>query len=213
GRGAGLGRGVAQLEDRPHLAAGLGDEAERHDDLRAHLADELLDAGVPLRILRRLAADALALGEVLVRPHVDDLVERPDLRVPEREQLRVLLAVLVRLAETLLDLGQAAWSDLIGADLVDHAVSFRNASSPHPRTPHESAKPTGAPAQRQPVDGIGLWTRSESLGSLEWPRRWDSRTSRAWFRDRRASFVPSRFSSIAAPSTACCHRRTGARSS
>src|SRR5207244_1731739 len=104
---------------------------------------------------------------ILVWPHVNDLVEWPDLRVPERKQLRVLLAVLVRLAETLLDLGQAAWSDAIGADLVDHAVSFRNASSPHPRTPHESAKPTGAPAQRQPVDGIGLWTRSESLGSLD----------------------------------------------
>src|SRR6267143_4589723 len=122
GQHARLERVVAQLEDRAELAApDLGHELERHDDLGVHLADELLDAGVPLRVLRRLAADALTLAQILVRPHVDDLVEWPDLRVPEREQLRVLLAILVRLAETLLDLGQAAWSDAIGTDLVDHA--------------------------------------------------------------------------------------------
>src|SRR5207245_8011982 len=110
-----LERVVAQLEDRPHLAAGLGDEVEGHDDLRAHLPDEFLDTGVPLRILGRLATDALALGVVPVRPHVDDLVERSDLRVPEGEQLRVLLAVLVGLAEALLDLGQAAGGDRLVA--------------------------------------------------------------------------------------------------
>src|SRR5437899_7233477 len=116
-----LERVVAQLEDRPHLAAGLGDEVEGHDDLRAHLPEEFLDTGVPLRIIGRLATDALALGVIPVRPHVDDLVERSDLRVPEGEQLRVLLAVLVGLAEALLDLRQAAGGDAIGADLVDHA--------------------------------------------------------------------------------------------
>jgi len=62
-----------------------------------------------------------ALGEITVAPHVDDLVERPDLGVPEGGQLGVLLAVLVALAESLLDLGQASRGDAIRPDLVDHA--------------------------------------------------------------------------------------------
>jgi hypothetical protein len=39
------------------------------------------------------------LADVLVGPHVDDLVQRPDLGVPERGQGRDLLALLVGLAE------------------------------------------------------------------------------------------------------------------
>ena len=68
----------------------------------------------------RLAANARAIGEILVPPDVDDLVERSDLGVQERRELGVFLAVLVGVAETLLDLGEAAWSDLVGADLVNH---------------------------------------------------------------------------------------------
>src|SRR5213594_3725096 len=121
GQRTGLQRVVTQLEDRPDLpGADLGHEPERNDDLRAHRADELANLGRPVRVLRRLAPDARALGEVPVPPDVDDLVEGPDLRVPEGGQRGVLLAVLVGLAEALLDLGQAAWGDPIGSDLVDH---------------------------------------------------------------------------------------------
>src|SRR5262249_49702428 len=94
-----LQRVVADLKDRAH-APGLRRryEVERRNHLRAHGADELLDLRRPVRILRRLGADARALREVLVPPNVDDLVERPDLRVQEGRQRGVLLALLVRLA-------------------------------------------------------------------------------------------------------------------
>src|SRR5437870_2491457 len=74
----------------------------------------------PVRVLRRFAPDPRALGEVPVPPDVDDLVEGPDLRVPEGGQRGVLLPVLVGLAVALLDLGQAAGGDPVGSDLVDH---------------------------------------------------------------------------------------------
>src|SRR5207249_10132473 len=53
----------------------------------------------------------------------DDLVEGPDLGVEEAGELRVLLPIVVRLGETLLDLGQASGLDLVGPDLVDHAAT------------------------------------------------------------------------------------------
>src|SRR4029450_6575956 len=60
-QGAGLQRVVAELVDRAQLAGmRLGDERERHDDLRAHLTDELLDLRRPVGLLRGLAADARA---------------------------------------------------------------------------------------------------------------------------------------------------------
>jgi hypothetical protein len=46
---------------------------------------------------------------------------RADLRVQEGRQLGVLLAVLVGLAEALLDLGQATRLQTVGANLVEHA--------------------------------------------------------------------------------------------
>src|SRR5207245_9729020 len=97
----------------------LGNERERHDDLGAHLTDELLDLRRPVRLLRGLAADARTIGEILVSPDVDDLVEWPDLGVQERRELRILLPVLVSVAEALLDLSQAAGRDLVGVDLVN----------------------------------------------------------------------------------------------
>src|SRR5207247_9962369 len=110
-----------QRADTPHLpGADLWYQHERNDDLRAHRADDLANLGRPVRVLRRLAPDARALAEVPVPPDVDDLVEGSDLRVPEGGQRGVLLAVLVGLAEALLDLGQAARGDPIGSDLVDH---------------------------------------------------------------------------------------------
>ena len=94
----------------------------------APLAVAVLDAGGHLKafaredgagILRPQIATGKAwgaLGEIPVAPHVDDLVQRPDLGVPERGQLRVLLAVLVGLAVALLDLGQTPRCDAVRAD-------------------------------------------------------------------------------------------------
>src|SRR5439155_20091067 len=96
---------------------------ERDEDFRLHGADEFRNLRWPVRILGRLASDPRALGEIPVGPDVDDLVQRPDLGVQEGGQLRVLLAVLVALPETLLDLGQAPGRDAVGADLVDHGAA------------------------------------------------------------------------------------------
>ncbi|MNC88118.1 hypothetical protein D3C83_39050 [compost metagenome] len=51
---------------------------------------------------------------------MDDLVERPDLGVPERGELGVLLAEFVGLAEALLDFGQAVRLQIVGSEFVDH---------------------------------------------------------------------------------------------
>src|SRR5581483_1762630 len=116
------GQAVApDLEDRADRPRGdVGHERERVQHLHALVHDELADLGRPVGVLGRLGADARPLGQVLVAPHVDDLVERPDLGVPEGGQRRVLLAVLVGLSVALLDLGQAAGLERVGAELVDH---------------------------------------------------------------------------------------------
>ena len=107
-----LDRVIAQLVDRAQLAGvRLRDEREQDDDLGAHLTDELLDLRRPVRFFRRLAPHPRAIGKVLVPPDVDDLVEQPHLDVQERRQLGIFLAVLVGVAEALLDLGQATRSD------------------------------------------------------------------------------------------------------
>src|SRR5205823_1124808 len=96
GRRTGLERIRAQLEEGAHLPrTHLGYEREWIDDLRAHGANEVADLGRPARMLDRLGADARALGEVAVRPDVDDFVQRADLRVPEGSELGELLTVLV----------------------------------------------------------------------------------------------------------------------
>src|SRR5262249_47832440 len=102
-----------------------------------HSTPVLAERSRPARILRGSGADARALREILVPPDVDDLVERPDLRVQESRERGVLLAALVRLAVPLLDLSQATGHDTVGADLVDHALSFQtpNCSRPPMRRP------------------------------------------------------------------------------
>src|ERR1700758_5701946 len=61
------------------------------------------DAGLrgPLAALARLLADAHALVEVLVGPHVDPLVQPAELRAPADDQGRELLALGHRLAPRL----------------------------------------------------------------------------------------------------------------
>src|SRR4030095_3085157 len=111
----------AHLEDRPHRARGdLGNEGERCDELNILVEDEFPDLGRPVRILHRLGANAGALGQVGIGPHLNDFVEGADLRVPERGEGRVLLAVLVRLGIALLDLSQATGLQGVGPELIDH---------------------------------------------------------------------------------------------
>src|SRR5262249_17426999 len=72
-------------------------------------------------------ADLVALGEVLVAPDVDDLIERPDLGVPERSQLGILLPGLVGFAEALLDFGDRVRLYAVSPDLIEHgALIFRS---------------------------------------------------------------------------------------
>jgi hypothetical protein len=116
----------AHLEERP-LFSGLqlGRELELVEDVRALPHHEFRGIGRPLAgaFLDRGVADLPALLEVLVRPHVDDLVQRPDLGVPIGGELRVFLAVLVGLPEALLHLGQRLRLDVVGSHLVDHGCS------------------------------------------------------------------------------------------
>src|SRR5258705_1894162 len=112
------------LEDRAQRARrDVGDEGQRRQDLHVLVDDEVTDLGGPVRILGGLGPDARALGEILVAPHMDDLVERADLGAPEGGERRVLLAVLVGLAVALLHLGQAAGLERVGPELVDHRRS------------------------------------------------------------------------------------------
>src|SRR5581483_12395625 len=97
----------------------------------------------PGAVLQGLGADARALGEVLVRPHVDDLVERADLGVPEGRERRVLLAVLVRLAEPLLHFAEAAGGDAIRPNLVDHGRLLSRGSRSRGRGTRASRRVTG----------------------------------------------------------------------
>jgi hypothetical protein len=60
------------------------------------------------------------VGEIVVVPDVDDLVEGADLGVEEAGQLGVLLAVLVGLPRTASPPRQASGLDLVGADPVDY---------------------------------------------------------------------------------------------
>src|SRR5262249_57881208 len=76
-------------------------------------------------------ADAGTLREIGVRPHLHDLVEGANLRVPERGEGRVLLAVLVGFAVALLDLGQAARLEGVGPDLVDHGRASIRVTGEH----------------------------------------------------------------------------------
>src|SRR5687767_12243296 len=79
----------ADLEVRPDLARlDVWSEAERNQDVGLLTLDELSDLRRPDAVLHRGGTDLVALGQVLVAPDVNDLVERSDLGVPERGQLR-----------------------------------------------------------------------------------------------------------------------------
>lgn len=117
----------AHLEVRAVLAARQRGRARpRHHDVGAHIHDVLARLRRPLARGDRLGADAVAFLEVLVWPDVDDLVQRPDLGVPERGQRRQRLAVLDRRGPALEHLGQRAGLEVVGAHFVDHGVLSGN---------------------------------------------------------------------------------------
>src|SRR5262249_32019254 len=111
-----------------------------------------------------LRADAGPFGQIPVWPHLHDLVEGTDLRVPEGRKGRVLLPVLVRLAIALLDLGQAAGLERVGADLVDHGQDLHSGDGSTARLdgrqngPKEATRQGPCPGRRaaRDYDGLGV---------------------------------------------------------
>jgi hypothetical protein len=80
--------------------------------------------------------------EIFVWPHVHDLVERAEVRVPEGAELGMLLAKRLALREAILELGHGSGAQGIGANFVDHLIlllldSFIGAPRPagEPRRP------------------------------------------------------------------------------
>src|SRR5215207_1404931 len=109
GYGAGAVGVGAELVDAAMLAR-LEVRRERRgmEDLALHLQDVVGDLGRPHAGPDRLGADVVAFVDVLVRPDMDDLVERADLGAPEAAEARQLGARRHACAEQLLDLGDAA---------------------------------------------------------------------------------------------------------
>src|SRR5207244_4374399 len=117
----------------PHLVEVAGTEiaaAERlHEGRRDHDVGLLLDDQItPARqllkilVLRHRVAHRGAVLQVLVRPDVDDLVERAEVGVPEGTELRVLLAQRLPLREAVLELGHGSGAQRVGANFVDHRL-------------------------------------------------------------------------------------------
>src|SRR2546425_5311765 len=115
----------------PHLVEVAGAEiaaAERlHERSRDHDVGLLLDDQItPARqlleilVLRHRVAHRGAVLEVLVRPDVDDLVERAEVGVPEGTELGMLLAERFPLREAILELGHGSGAQGVGANFVDH---------------------------------------------------------------------------------------------
>src|ERR1700730_18600078 len=84
------------------------------------LDDEFTGVGRPALQLLRLGADAGALLEILVRPDMDDPVQRADLGVPEGGEWRQLGAHRQCRAEPLLELGNRPGLQGIGAHFDNH---------------------------------------------------------------------------------------------
>src|SRR5262250_121714 len=99
-------------------------ERRGNHDVGLLLDDQIAATGKLLEILvlRHGVADGGALLQVLVRPDVDDLVERAEVGVPEGTELGMLLAKRLALREAILELGHGSGAQGVGANLVDHAV-------------------------------------------------------------------------------------------
>src|SRR5436309_2925031 len=94
----------------------------RRDEYLALLADdEFAGVGRPARLFCGLFADPGARRHVLIRPDMDDLVQRPDFGVPEGGERRQFRAVRQCLGKALLEFRRGAGVQRIGADLDDHS--------------------------------------------------------------------------------------------
>src|SRR5437764_7306550 len=112
---------AAEFVDAAMLARVEGRrEGRGMEDLALHLEDELLDLDRPDLGLDRLGPDRVALVQVLVRPDMDDLVQRADFGAPEAAEARELRPVRQAGRPALLDLRDAARLHQVGAHLEDH---------------------------------------------------------------------------------------------
>src|SRR5262249_49858824 len=131
---------AAEVTAAERLHEGRGDH-----DVRLLLHDEIASARqrVELLVLLHRLTNRHPLLQAVVRPHVDDLVERAKVGVPEGAELRVLLAQRLALGEALLELGHRARTQRVGANLVDHRLLLECATTAGTRrTPCSSSRST-----------------------------------------------------------------------
>src|SRR5262250_2788513 len=99
-------------------------EGRRDHDVGLLLDDQIAPAGQLLQVLvlRHRVAYRGAVLEILVRPDVDDLVERAEIGVPEGAELGMLLAQGLALREAVLELGHGSGAQGVGSNLVEHSL-------------------------------------------------------------------------------------------
>ena len=95
-------------------------------------------------MLGGLLAGLRARRHILVRPDMDDLVQRPDLGVPKGGERRQLGAVRQRFGKALLELGRRAGVQRIGAKFDNHRGSSLGVRDP-------DASPLQTPGQGLPL--------------------------------------------------------------
>ena len=78
------------------------------------------DFGRPVGFLRGLGADTFPLFQAVVTPNVNNLVQRPNLGVPEGRDGRILLPVGQSLGKGFLSLGHGSGFHVVGAYFVNH---------------------------------------------------------------------------------------------
>ena len=93
------------------------------EDVALHRDAELGEVGGPDAVRYGLGAHVGALLEGLVRPEVEYLVERADVRVPEADEGGELRAGLYLLGEAALHLGHRVGREVVGTQFVDHPGS------------------------------------------------------------------------------------------
>src|SRR2546428_900914 len=127
----------------PHLVEIPGAEvaaAERlHErsgdhDVGLLLDDQIPPAGQLLQpgVLRHRVAHRRTMLQVLVRPGVDDLIERAEVGMPEGTELRVLFPQRLALGKAVLEFGHGPGAQRVGSNFVNHGSLLIPAT--YPRT-------------------------------------------------------------------------------
>src|SRR5262249_55419155 len=100
----------------------LAHERRRDHDLGLLRDDEFAAAGdrIALGVICHSSAHPRAMLQIVIWVDVDDLIERPELGVPEASQLRVSQARRQPFFIALYELGYGPGAERIGADFVDH---------------------------------------------------------------------------------------------